>query len=341
MLKKIGLALLLVLVVLAIWQRELIGYGIMQGRGQFEVLWNARPLDEIMQDPAVPDSLKQRLVLVGDVREWGVDSIGLVETDNYTTLYDQKGEDILWVVTACRPYALENKEWSFPIVGTVSYKGFFDYQKAEAEQAALKAEGWDTNIRSVGAWSTLGWFSDPILSNLLFRLEGDLVNTILHELTHATVFVKDSLTFNENLASFVGHEGARRYMAATWGPESEQLQKYQERYEDRQIFSEHVLRGLGRLDSLYNSFTPQTPIRQKEALKQQLIQEIIAETASLPLNRAADWQAFFAAQEPNNAYFMSYERYSSGQVELEQQLQQQFNGDLSQFVEYYKARYGR
>ncbi|AHM62022.1 aminopeptidase [Flammeovirgaceae bacterium 311] len=341
MLKKIGLGLLLLLIVLAIWQRELISYGIMQGQGQFEVLWNARSLDEIMEDPTVPDSLKQRLVLVGDVREWGVGRLGLAETKNYTTLYDQKGKDILWVITACRPYALENKEWHFPIVGTVSYKGFFDYEKAQAEEAVLKAEGWDTNIRSVGAWSTLGWFRDPILSNLLFRLEGDLVNTILHELTHATVFVKDSLTFNENLASFIGHEGALQYMAETWGADSEQLRRYQERYEDRNIFSNHVLRGLGRLDSLYNSFTPQTTVRQKEARKQQLIRQIIAETGSLPLNRAAEWQAFFAALEPNNAYFMSYERYESGQEKLEEQLQQQFKGDLKQFLEYYKDRHGR
>ena len=341
MLKKIGLALLLVLVGLAIWQRELIAYGIMQGQGQFEVLWNARPLEEIMKDPAVPDSLKHRLELVGEVREYGVDKLGLSETKNYTTLYDQKGKDILWVITACQPYALENKEWRFPVVGTVSYKGFFDYEKALKEEEVLKAEGLDTNIRSVGAWSTLGWFRDPILSNMLFRLEGDLVNTVLHELTHATVFVKDSLTFNENLATFVGHEGALQFIADTWGPQSQQMKQYRERYQDRHIFSEHVLRGLGRLDSLYNSFSMQTSTLEKEIQKQRLIRKIIDETSTLPLNRAAEWEAYFAEQEPNNAYFMSYERYQGGQQELEKQLQQQFGGNLKQFVEYYKSRYSR
>lgn len=341
MLKKIGLVLVVVFMAAAIWQRELIAYGIMQGQGQFNVLWNARPVEEIMQDPTVPDSLKQRLQLIGDVREWGVANLALQETKNYTTVYDQKGEEILWIVTACKPYSLENKEWRFPIVGTVSYKGFFDHDKLLAEEAALKAEGWDTYVRSVGAWSTLGWFRDPILSNMLFRLEGDLINTVLHELTHATVFVKDSLTFNENLATFIGHEGAQRYMADTGGSEAESLRKYMERYEDRQIFSDHVLRGMARLDSLYKGFTPQMTDLEKEMQKQQLIGQIIEETGQLPLHRAAEWQAFFAEQEPNNAYFMSYERYKGSQQELEQQLQQHFRGDLKKFVEYYKVQHGR
>lgn len=331
----------MLIVALAIWQRELLDYGLMQGRGQFEVLWNARPLEEVMEDPSVPDSLKQRLLLVGEVRDWGVENLGLQETDNYTTLYDQKGEEILWLLTASRPYKLENKEWSFPVVGTVSYKGFFDQERALAEQAALDAEGWDTHIRTVSAWSTLGWFRDPILSNMLFRPEGDLINTILHELTHATVFVKDSLTFNENLASFIGHKGTVGYLNAQKGENAAQLQKYLERYEDRQVFSNHVLRGLGRLDSLYNSFSEQMSTAEKEQKKKELIQQIVEETGELPLHRAEEWQRFFAMQEPNNAYFMSYERYSGGLDELESQFQQRFGGDLHAFLAYYKQRHGR
>lgn len=341
MLKKTALAFLLVLLVLIIWQRELISYGVMQGRGQFEVLWNARSVEEVLADPAVADSLKERLVLVTQVREWGVDSLGLSETDNYTTLYDQKGKDILWVVTAARPYSLENKEWRFPIVGTVSYKGYFDYERALALQAELKEEGWDTHLRSVGAWSTLGWFSDPILSNMLFRLEGDLANTILHELTHATVFVKDSLTFNENLATFIGHEGAKRFIADQWGADSPQLQRYLERYQDRNIFSAHVLKGLNRLDSLYKSFEPGMPLQEKEALKQLLIAQIVDQTSELPLHRAKEWEAYFAEQEPNNAFFMGYQRYRGGQQELEEQFNRRFQQNLNQFVTYYKERYAR
>jgi predicted aminopeptidase len=339
--KKIGLAVLLLLVVLIFWQRELISWGLMQGRGQFEVLWNARPLDKVLQDPAVPDSLKQRLLLIGEIREWGVANLGLKETNNYTTLYDQKGEEILWVITACHPYKLENMEWRFPVVGTVSYKGFFDHKWALAEKAALDADGWDTHIRPVSAWSTLGWFRDPILSNMLFRPEGDLANTILHELTHATIFVKDSLTFNENLATFIGHEGALLFLKDRWGPEGAPLQQYRERYEDRHRFSNHVLRGLARLDSLYSSFSEAMPTQQKEALKQALIGQIIDETARLPLHRAESWKRFFAEQQPNNAYFMSYERYRGGLEELETVLEQQFGGDLNLFLAHYKKRYGR
>ncbi|WP_236612875.1 aminopeptidase [Cesiribacter andamanensis] len=329
------------LLVLILWQRELISYGLMQGRGQLEVLWNARPLEEVLQDPAVPDSLKQRLLLIGDIREWGVARLGLKETNNYTTLYDQKGQEILWVITACHPYKLENREWRFPVVGTVSYKGFFDHERALAEKAELDAAGWDTHIRPVSAWSTLGWFRDPILSNMLFRPEGDVANTVLHELTHATIFVKDSLMFNENLASFIGHQGALLFLKDRFGPQGEPLQRYQERYQDRHLFSQHVLRGLSRLDSLYSSFPESLPEPQKQAQKQALIQQIIDETAALPLHRAEDWRRFFAEQQPNNAYFMSYERYSGGLEELETAFEEEFGGDLTQFLTYYKKRYGR
>lgn len=341
MLKKIGWGFLLLLIVAIIWQWDLINYGIMQGRGQAEVLWNARPLEEVMQDPAVPDSLKQRLKLVEEMREWGVANMGLSETENFTTLYDQKGEDILWVVTAARPYAAENKEWRFPIVGTVSYKGFFDHEKLLAEQVALEAEGWDTYVRPVSAWSTLGWFKDPILSNMLFRPEGDMANTVLHELTHATVFVKDSLTFNENLATFIGHKGSLQFLKENWGADSEQLQRYQQRYEDREIFSNHVLQGLKRLDSLYKSFPAAATVAEKERQKQQLITKIIDETSELPLHQAEEWEQYFRELEPNNAYFMSYERYRGGQEELEQQLKNQFSGDIKEFLAYYKQRHGK
>ena len=341
-LRNLLMGLLLLIIILGIWQWELVDYGIMQGKGQVNVLWNARPVEEVLNDPATPDSLKQKLLLVQEVRDFAVDSLGIKPTKNFTSLFDQQGKDVLWVVTACRPYSLEQKEWTFPIVGKVSYKGYFDYERALQEKAALTEEGYDTYLRSVGAWSTLGWFNDPIMSKLLFRGDAELINTTIHELTHGTIFVKDSLDFNENLATFIGHEGAIRYIAHTWGPDSEMLQEYQDRYEGRHLFSEHILRGLRQLAQLYEGFSEYNlTLEQKERTKQAFIDQIIEKTDTLPIAQANDYKLFLKNIKPNNAYFMSYERYRGEQTALKEQLKNRFNGNLAAFLAYYKDKFAR
>lgn len=334
-------ALLLVMILLAFWQRELLDYGIMQGRGQLNVLWNARPVQEVLHDPAAPDSLKEKLLLVQEVRDFAVGALGIRPTENYTTLFDQQGKDILWVVTACPPYSLESKQWDFPIVGQVSYKGFFDYERGLEEKAALAAKGYDTHIRSVGAWSTLGWFKDPILSNLLFKGDAELANTIIHELTHGTLFVPDSLDFNENLATFIGHHGALRFIALKWGAESDLMQQYRDRYQGRHLFSEHMLRGLRQLDELYSSFPEGMTVEKREAAKQAMIGQIIEQTDTLAVANAGGYKKRLESIAPNNAYFMSYERYRGEQDVLEKELENRFKGNLKAFLQHYKKVFGR
>ena len=211
-LKRISIGVAIGLVVLIAFNLDLLEYGIGQLRGQMTILAEARPIDEVLEDPTFPDSLKTKIHLIQEVRQFAVEELELVDSKNYTTIYDQKGRDVLWNVSACEPYELKPYKWSFPILGSFSYKGFFDLEKARQERGVLDSLGLDTNIRAVGAWSTLGWFQDPILSNMLYRKEGDLAELIIHELTHATIFVKDSLTFNENLASFIGTEGAKLFL---------------------------------------------------------------------------------------------------------------------------------
>jgi predicted aminopeptidase len=165
--KKIAWGLLTMIVVLAIWQHEMIGYGLSQGYGQFKVLYNAESVEKALQDKTFPDSLKQKLLLIQEIRKYAIDSLGLNESKSYTTIYNQHGKAILWNVTAAEPFALKAKEWKFPFLGTFSYKGFFDLEKAKKEEKVLRNNGYDTDIGVVGGWSTLGWFRDPILSNML------------------------------------------------------------------------------------------------------------------------------------------------------------------------------
>lgn len=175
MIRKIAVGVLAVVAVLVIWNWSLLVYGVEQGLGQLKIVWNARPVEETMKDPQFPDSLKAKLSLIEEIRQFAIDSLGLKDTKNYRTVYDQKGKELMWVVTASEPFALKPKLWHFPVIGTVPYKGYFNIEKAKAEKEILEKGNWDVSVRNPGGWSTLGWFTDPILSGMLNRSEGEML----------------------------------------------------------------------------------------------------------------------------------------------------------------------
>ncbi|MFP4090844.1 MAG: aminopeptidase [Cyclobacteriaceae bacterium] len=340
--KKITAALLFIITVLLIWQLELVAYGLGQARGQFNIIWHSRDIEEVLNDPEVADSLKQKILLTQEIREFAIDSLGVNDSNSYRSLYDQKGKPVLWVVTACEPFSMKDRKWKFPVIGTFSYKGFFDYEKALAEKARLDAEGLDTGIRTVSAWSTLGIFDDPILSELLFRSEGSLANTIIHELTHATLFVKDDLKFNENLASFVGNKGAESFLIHKYGENSAEHQSYINYLHDRRLFAEHMLQGTRRLDSLYRSFTEDLSPEQKSAQKLAMILSILEEAKNLEF-RTENYRLLprkmLKEELPNNTFFKGYVRYQSELNSLEKEYSEQFDSDLKKYLSYLKAKY--
>lgn len=328
----LGLLAVLIMLVMANW--ELVVYGIRQGKGQLNIVWNARPVEEVMADPAFPDSLKAKLTLIAQVRQYAIDSLGLKDTKNYKTLYDQRGEELMWVVTACEPFEFKAKEWKFPVVGSVPYKGFFDKEKAIALRDELDKEGWDTSIRNPGGWSTLGWFTDPILSKMLERSEGDLANLIIHEMVHATIFVKDSVDFNENLATFIGDRGAEQFLISAYGIGSAEYKTYVGEDADFLKYSDHMLRGTELLDSLYKTMSENDPVEKKQALKKAAIQQIVAnlDTLSLVLNPKPS--ARFSERLPNNTYFINMKRYQSQQDVFWDDMNKNFRGDLRVYILY-------
>lgn len=337
MIKKISIGVVFILVVLMIWNFDLLVYGVKQAKGQFNIVWNARPVQEYLSDPAVPDSVKNKLRYIETVRKYAIDELGLNNTDNYTSMYDQKGKPLLWVVTGCKPYAFEPKEWKFPVVGKMPYKGFFVEEDAIKTKERLQEEGYDAGIRTVGGWSTLGWFNDPILSNMLARSTGDLANLIIHELVHATIFVKDSVDFNENLASFIGDEGARQFLRDQYGPDSEEYTTYLQEVEDEKNYVAHVLRGADSLDVLYKSFHEGMPEEDKELYKQQLIGKIMQELDTVTLNDL-NFLKNVKGYQPDNTFFMSFMRYRSKQSNLDT-IYNDFHGDLPAFILHLKKKH--
>ena len=337
-LKKIGLGLALILLVLMIWNWSLLVYGIRQGMGQLKVVWNARPVAEILADPTAPDSLKQKLLLIEEVRRYAIDSLGLKDTKNYKTLFDQQGKEIMWVVTASEPYKLKEKTWEFPIVGRVPYKGYFKVELAKHEKEELEKAGWDVNVTNPSGWSTLGWFTDPILSDMLYKSEGDLASLIIHEMVHATIFVKDSVNFNENLASFIGDLAALKFVLHKYGSGSKEQLTFVNEDADFRKYTAHMLRGASVLDSVY-TFAESKPEAEKKQAKEIALKKIVASMDTLSLYFTKQPSKRFEKRLPNNAIFLSYRRYMAQQMDLITVFQNQFHSDFKAMVAYFKERY--
>ncbi|KAB7730374.1 aminopeptidase [Rudanella paleaurantiibacter] len=339
MVKKIGIIALAVLLGLGIWQHELVSYGWMQARGQLRIIANTEPVETVLANPTVPDSVKRKIELIQEIKRFAFDSVGLNPSESYSTYYDQGGKPILWVITAAPPYDLKAKEWSFPILGTFSYKGFFERARADSAVTQLKRSGYDTRVGEVSAWSTLGFLKDPILSSMTERDPGSLAELIIHELTHGTLFVKNSLEYNENLADFVGEYGALRFLAHRYGRNSREYTEYLESKAFSDRYDEHVLRGARKLDSLYRSFKPATPIEVKEERKWAMIGEIVQSVDTLskqPLRRKRRWSKL---NLPNNAYFVGYLTYRKQQNRFRQEFEQQFGSNFGRYLSYLKQTY--
>jgi predicted aminopeptidase len=319
------------------WQ--LITYGLQQGYGQLNIIWNAKPVTYYLNDPSFPDSLKVRLELIKEIRKYAIDSLGLKDTKNYQTLYDQKGEEVMWVVMASEPFALKPKEWDFPILGSVPYKGFFKKERAEKLKNELEAEGWDVMVRNPGGWSTLGWFTDPILSKMLMRSEGDIANLIIHEMSHATIFVKDSVEFNENLATFIGDRGAEEFLIYKYGIDSKEYQIYMQEDEDYLKYVNHMLRGAKVLDSLYGTMKESDEITSKRLLKQKTIGSIVEAMDTLSLKLTKHPSRRFKGQLPNNAYFMNYRQYQAKQTIFAEEWRVKFGSNLRAYIHYLSNKY--
>ena len=321
-----------------IWN-QLVLYGISQGTGQLSLILHSEPVEKVLNDPSLPDSLRVKLKLIAEVKQYTVDSLGLNPSKNYTTFYNQHNKALLFTISACEPYSLKAKEWTFPFLGSVSYKGFFNKEKAKKELYKLILLGYDVDIYSPSGWSTLGWFKDPIQSGMLERSDGSLVNLIIHELSHGTLYVKNNVNFNENLANFIGEKGTEQFLKDKFGKNSKPYLDYEHRKVDDKLFTNYMLQATKRLDSLYRSFTTE-PDSLKKKKKKQLITDIVLGVNRLPFYKPKNYFRYaLQAFHEGNAFFMSFTRYDSQYELFDQEYREKFHSNLRNYLLFLKKTY--
>jgi predicted aminopeptidase len=228
--------------------------------GQARLLHARRPIEEVIADPATPAELRERLGWIHEVRAFAT-RLGLSVDDQYTSYVEWPGDRVVTTVVATPAGSLEPHRFWFPIVGHVPYKGFFDPAQAHEEAEALRAEGFDVCEVPVRAYSTLGWFDDPVTGPMLRGGSGALVETLLHELMHATVFVASQADFNEGVASFVGEEGSVRFFMERDGTDAAERERA--RIADARRLASTLLAFRRELEALYAT-DPAPPDRAEQ-----------------------------------------------------------------------------
>lgn len=336
--KWIFIISLLILAGIGIGYRKTLTYGFRQAKGQISIIWHTRPVENVLNDPAIPDSIKTAIREIGIIKSFAAHTLGLKSNRNYTTYYDQQPGYKMWVLTACQPFRLEAYEWKFPVLGSFSYKGYFDRKVAEKEERKLQSEGYDTEIREAQGWSTLGLLRDPILSGMLDRDEAGLADLIIHELTHGTIFFKDSVDYNENLATFIGTYGTLEYLKKRFGENSKEVSDYTSLLSDRYKFNHYMLRACHMLDSLYSTFSSVDNLELKKQLKEKMIRTIVRNLDTIRFTSRYKNLRFFSSGIPNNTYFSSFLQYRGKQPYFIDELNNRFTGNLIRYIEFLKKK---
>ncbi|MFP3947728.1 MAG: aminopeptidase [Gemmatimonadota bacterium] len=228
-------------------------YVVKAGIAEARILAGRRPIPEVLLDTATQEDVQGKLAYVWEARRFAADSLGLRVGDQYTS-YTRLSRDTLALVLSAAPVdALEPVTWWFPIVGRLPYRAYFDDQEAHEEQRSLEEEGYDTYLRPTAAFSTLGWFSDPLLSTVLRAETVSVVETVYHELAHTHLFVPGHVRFNESFATFVGSVGSIAFFCGRegGGPRSVKCLRAKSSWSDLQRFSRFLDEVVAELEALY------------------------------------------------------------------------------------------
>ncbi|MCB9674595.1 MAG: aminopeptidase [Alphaproteobacteria bacterium] len=295
---------------------------------QGELLWGRVPLEKAIASGRYTDEEVARLRLVPEIKAYG-QRIGLSATDNYDSI-NPDWDHTIWNISASDPVKFENVRWWFPIVGSMPYLGYFERSDADVLKAELEADGYDVYVRTAGAYSTLGWFRDPLMPGMLKWDEYRLANTILHELAHATVWIPGSVQFNESFANYVGDEAGRAYMIDRYGEGSDEVAKMEERIADADAWRDFMHAVYKDLDAVYADDGLSRDA--KLAKKAEILGSLESRVDGVGFRDPAKYREYVAKGDWNNARMMQFRTYNRSR-DWFRQLHESQGGDLLAFME--------
>ena len=277
-------------------------------RGQYDVLTRREPIAGLVAAKTTDAGLKIRLERALDARRFASRELGLPDNESYTEFADLNRPYALWNVFATPEFSLQPKEWCYGLVGCLAYRGYYDLPRAEKMAATLRAQGHDVYVAGVPAYSTLGWFNDPLLNSMLHWTDDVLAGTIFHELAHQQLFVKGDTAFNESFATFVEEQGLRQYLRDA--PELAQAAA-QKRQRYAQLVA-LVLESRKRLEALYAGTLPDEDKRRAKQSEFERLRREYAELKRAQLGGQWNGQGPYdgwMAEEFNNAKLLPFGLY--------------------------------
>ena len=319
---------LLLLPVVALASCRTVSFYTQAARGQWEISSKAKPINGLIQNADTDPKLRKKLELVQELRSFAAKELHLPAAEQYDCYCDLGRKFAVWVVFAAPEFSVEGKTWWYPLVGSLKYRGYFTSEEAEREASMLKTKGYDVFVGGVEAYSTLGWFRDPVLNTFLRRDDAELAELLFHELTHQRLYISGDTDFNEAFATAAGQEGARRWLRSMG--RTAELNQYEINIGLEREFIQLVQQSRGRLERLFaeTGHSPDEMRALKQAEFARLRQEADAlkkkTGGSLPVDR-------WFSKPVNNARLNTLATYYDLVPGFERLLRAE-GGDLEKFL---------
>jgi predicted aminopeptidase len=339
--KRYAVGLVLLFVVVAVSGCHTLGFYGQALKGQYQLVAHQEEVEKLEANPQTPEALRERLRLLQEMRQFAKDSLKLPLDGHYRKYVDVHRPYVVWNVEAAPEFSMQPKTWWYPLVGSLEYRGYFSKNGATNYAAYLRSKGYDVTVGGVEAYSTLGWFKDPVLNTFIYERDGDLAEIVFHELGHQRVFARGDTDFNEAFATTVGQEGARRWLK-TKGDKAG-LDEYLAHLYRNERFVHLVMDARARLEGLYgdrrtangkisatdkNQKVPSEKLRQE---KKEILQNLKREYAVVKVQWGEDpeYDGWFS-QPLNNAHLNAVAAYYDFVPAFEQLLAAN-GGDMEKF----------
>lgn len=300
-------------------------------------MWNRQhSIASLLKDKDTPEPLKERLRLVLAIREFAEEELHLKANGHYIRYADLGRRFAVWNVYAAPEFSLTPKSWWYPVVGSLDYRGYFSEKEARRYAARLEKEGFDVYLGGVTAYSTLGWFCDPVLNTFINDDDADLAELLFHELAHQRLFVAGDTDFNEAFATAVAEEGLRRWMKTRHDPVA--LEEYRAGFRRKERFVQLISKARDKLQGIYEGHGALSPQpRENNATKRQAKERVLEELRQDYAQAKSAWggngeyDAWFK-QDLNNAQLNTVDAYYHLVPAFRRLLREQ-SGNLERFYQ--------